>query len=75
MIHSFHTINTDTITSLAMSTPICAPSKNLNVGYPHFKTAAEMYSFLREVTQPGGEFVVRNFVGVIEDISVAASTV
>ena len=58
-----------------MAPTTCAPSKNLNVGYPHFKTAAEMYSYLREVTQPGGEFVVRNFVGVIEDISVVASTV
>ena len=55
----------------------CAPSKNLNAGYPHYKTAAEMYTFLREITQSGGggEFVVRNFVGVIEDVSVEASTV
>ena len=55
--------------------PTACASKNLNVGYPHFKTAAAMYAYLREVTQPGGEFVVRNFVGVIEDISVEASTV
>jgi hypothetical protein len=55
--------------------PTCAPSKNLNVGYPHFPTAAEMYAYLREVTLPGGEYVVRNFVGVIDDISPKASTV
>lgn len=53
----------------------CAPSKNLNTAYPHFATAREMYAHLREITQPGGEFVVRNFVGVIEDISPAASLV
>jgi hypothetical protein len=54
----------------------CAPSNNLNVGYPHFATASEMYDYLREISKPGGkEYVVRNFVGVIEDISVAASTV
>mmetsp|Transcript_19986 Transcript_19986/g.28897 ORF Transcript_19986/g.28897 Transcript_19986/m.28897 type:complete len:215 (+) Transcript_19986:99-743(+) len=53
----------------------CAPSKNLNVGYPHFDTASEMYDYLREVTKPGGEYVVRNFVGVIDNISVEASTV
>ena len=53
----------------------CAPSKNLNTAYPHFATAREMYAHLREITQSGGEFVVRNFVGVIEDISPAASLV
>ncbi|KAL9178422.1 hypothetical protein ACHAXT_003752 [Thalassiosira profunda] len=53
----------------------CSPSKNLNVGFPHFATAKEMYRHLREITQPGGEYVVRNFVGVIEDFSVEASTV
>jgi hypothetical protein len=53
----------------------CAPSKNLNSAYPHFATAAEMYAHLREITKPGGEFVVRNFVGVIQDISIQASTV
>jgi hypothetical protein len=34
-----------------------------------------MYAYLREVTLPGGEYVVRNFVGVIDDISPKASTV
>ena len=54
-----------------------APSKNLNVNYPQFDTASEMYDYLREATQEGGagEFVLRNFVGVIRDISVEASTV
>ena len=53
----------------------CAPSKNLNTSFPHFPTAKELYAHLREITQPGGEFVVRNFVGVIEDISPNASLV
>ena len=30
----------------------CAPSNNLNVHYPHFATAKEMYQHLREITQP-----------------------
>lgn len=38
-----------------------------------------MYAHLREITKPGGEivaeFVVRNFVGVVEDISIEASLV
>uniref|UniRef100_A0A7S4VU00 Thymidylate synthase/dCMP hydroxymethylase domain-containing protein n=1 Tax=Ditylum brightwellii TaxID=49249 RepID=A0A7S4VU00_9STRA len=53
----------------------CAPSNNLNVGFPHFPTAKEMYTHLRSITKAGGEFVVRNFVGVIEDISPDASLV
>ncbi|KAL7560022.1 hypothetical protein ACA910_013513 [Epithemia clementina (nom. ined.)] len=52
-----------------------ASSKNLNVGYPHFPSAKEMFGHLREMTKPGGEFVVRNFVGVIDDISPEASLV
>jgi len=55
----------------------CAPSNNLNVGYPQFPTAKELHARLIELTSAGGggEFVVRNFVGVIADISVQASTV
>jgi thymidylate synthase len=53
----------------------CAPSKNLNSAFPSFPTATELYAHLREITKPGGEYVVRNFVGVIEDISVDASLV
>jgi len=55
----------------------CAPSNNLNVGYPQFPTAKELHASLVELTSAGGggEFIVRNFVGVIQDISVAASTV
>ena len=30
----------------------CAPSKNLNVAYPQFETAKEMYAHLREITKP-----------------------
>lgn len=59
----------------ASSNKKCAPSKNLNVGFPHFPTAREMYNHLRDITKPGGEYVVRNFVGVIEDFSVEASLV
>lgn len=69
---------TTTKTSPANPTVIqCAPSNNLNVGYPQFATAKEMYSRLIELTSAGGggEFVVRNFVGVIQDISVEASMV
>ena len=53
----------------------CAPSKNLNSAFPHFATAKEMYQHLREITKEGGEFVVPNFVGVIQDISPEASLV
>uniref|UniRef100_A0A7S4EJB0 Thymidylate synthase/dCMP hydroxymethylase domain-containing protein n=1 Tax=Pseudo-nitzschia australis TaxID=44445 RepID=A0A7S4EJB0_9STRA len=55
----------------------CAPSNNLNVGYPQFPTAKELHASLIELTSAGGggEFIVRNFVGVIRDVSVSASTV
>ena len=60
-----------------MSSVKCAPSKNLNVGFPQFATAKELYAKLLELTSAGGggEFVLRNFVGVIQDFSVEASTV
>jgi CspA family cold shock protein len=48
---------------------------NLNPAFPHFHTAAELYAHIRELTKQGGDYTVRNFVGVIEDISVEASTV
>eukprot|EP00580_Thalassiosira_gravida_P007584 CAMPEP_0201641132 /NCGR_PEP_ID=MMETSP0493-20130528/23413_1 /ASSEMBLY_ACC=CAM_ASM_000838 /TAXON_ID=420259 /ORGANISM="Thalassiosira gravida, Strain GMp14c1" /LENGTH=180 /DNA_ID=CAMNT_0048114983 /DNA_START=10 /DNA_END=549 /DNA_ORIENTATION=- len=51
------------------------PSTNLNVAYPQFSTAKEMYAHLRQITAPGGEFVVHNFCGVIADISPSASLV
>ena len=47
---------------------------NLNVGFPRFATAAELYAHIREITAPGGDYTVRNFVGVIEDVSIEAST-
>jgi hypothetical protein len=37
--------------------------------------AKELYAHLREITEPGGELVVRNFVAGIEDIGVDASLV
>jgi len=51
------------------------PSTNLNVAYPQFSTAKEMYAHLRQITAPGGEFVAHNFCGVIADISPSASLV
>ena len=55
----------------------CAASNNLNTGFPHFPTAAELYAHIRDLSkhESDKEFVVRNFVGVIEDVSVRASTV
>jgi hypothetical protein len=55
----------------------CAPSKNLNVGFPHFPTAKELHQRLIDLTTDGGggEFVIHNFVGVIQDISPSASLV
>ncbi len=50
-----------------------AGSHNLNVGFLRFATAAELYGHIREITAPGGDFTVHNFVGVIEDISPDAS--
>jgi len=61
--------------SSSTSSVKCAPAKNLNTGFPHFQTARELYAHIRSITEPGGEFVVRNFVGVIEDISPKASLV
>ncbi|CAJ1398881.1 unnamed protein product [Effrenium voratum] len=52
-----------------------SPGKNLNSAYPHFQTAAEMYAHIRSITSEGGDYTVRNFVGVIEDISVEKSMV
>lgn len=60
---------------MSSSSVKCAPSKNLNTNFPHFPTAHELYVHLRSITQPGGEFVVRNFVAVVEDISPDASLV
>jgi len=48
-------------------------SHNLNGGFLRFATALEMYRYIREITAPGDDFTVRNFIGVIEDISPDAS--
>ena len=59
-----------------LSTIACAPAKNLNTGFPRFAHAGELYDHIRSISKnESKEFVVRNFVGVIEDVSVAASTV
>ena len=60
---------------------VCAPSRNLTVSqpqtFPHFATARQMYDHLRALSKNAAtkEYVVRNFVGVITDLSVEASTV
>jgi hypothetical protein len=71
------TTTTTPATTLTTTVVNCAPANNLNVGYPQFATAKEMYHRLIELTSAGGggEFVVRNFVGVIQDFSVEASMV
>jgi hypothetical protein len=48
-------------------------SLNLNVGFLRFATAVELYKHIREITAPGGDYTVHNFVGVIEDVSPDAS--
>ena len=57
--------------------PKCAAALNLNAGFLHFPTAKELYAHIRSISHDptDKEFVVRNFVGVIEDVSVAACTV
>jgi hypothetical protein len=58
------------------ATVACAPSRNLNTQFPHFPTARELYDHIREISKSDDkEFVVRNFVGVIQDISPAASLI
>lgn len=62
--------------STETQTPKCAPSNNLNVNFKHFPTAKELYDHIREISKnESKEFVVRNFIAVIEDISIEASTV
>ena len=56
--------------------PIMAPSQNLNVGFRQFQNASDMYDHIRDISRhESKEFVVRNFVGVIRDMSVEACTV
>lgn len=52
-----------------------AGGRNLNVAFPRFRTASDLHQHLREITAEGGDYTVRNFVGVIEDISIKSSTV
>ena len=60
-----------------MGSIACAPSHNLNAAFPHFDTAADLYDHIRDISKSAQskEYVVRNFVGVIRDVSVTASTV
>jgi len=46
---------------------------NLNASFPHFPTASALYQHIRGITKQGGDYTVRNFVAVIDDISPAAS--
>jgi len=73
--HTLAPLSTAAVASPAP--PVCAPSKNLNGGFTHFATAKELYDHIRAISrdETSKEFVVRNFVGVIEDISIQASTV
>lgn len=41
---------------------------NLNAGFQHFNTAAELYADIRERTSAGGDYIVRNYAAVIEDM-------
>eukprot|EP00301_Raphidiophrys_heterophryoidea_P023117 c7097_g1_i1.p1 GENE.c7097_g1_i1~~c7097_g1_i1.p1 ORF type:complete len:232 (-),score=61.85 c7097_g1_i1:82-777(-) len=50
-------------------------TNNLNSMFPHFSTAKELYQHIRELTSAGGDFTVRNFVGVIDDIRPEVSVV
>lgn len=48
---------------------------NLNAAFPRFKRAHEMYRHLRELTAVGGDYTVRHFAGVIEDLRPASAIV
>mmetsp|Transcript_43864 Transcript_43864/g.136568 ORF Transcript_43864/g.136568 Transcript_43864/m.136568 type:complete len:220 (+) Transcript_43864:83-742(+) len=52
-----------------------AAGVNLNSAFPRFRTAGDLYIHIRGITAEGGDYTVRNFVGVIEDISVERSVV
>lgn len=52
-----------------------SPSMNLNYRFPSFPTASDLYTHIRALTEQGGDFTVRNFVGVIEDIRPESSIV
>jgi len=41
---------------------------NLNSGFQRFKTAAELYADIRGRTSAGGDYIVRNYAAVIEDM-------
>lgn len=41
---------------------------NLNDGFRRFETAAELYADIRERTSAGGDFIVRNYLAVVEDM-------
>lgn len=52
-----------------------SPSCNLNAAMPRFATAREMYAHIRELTEVGGDYTVRHFMGVIERIDPESSVV
>ena len=45
-----------------------AQSRNLNVGFLHFPTAVELYRHIWDITAPGGDFTVRNFVAEVGEL-------
>lgn len=47
----------------------------MNTSFPRFATAADLYEHIRAITAEGGDYTVRNFVGVIEDLSLEKAVV
>ena len=52
-----------------------AKSSNLNTHFPQYETAKEMYERICILTKPGGDFTVRNFVGVVKQMSPVSSVI
>ena len=48
---------------------------NLNTRFTQYENAGEMYQEMLELTKSGGDYTVRNYVGVITDMSLGASMV
>ena len=42
---------------------------------PRHKTARSLYEEMRHLTRAGGDFTIHNYVAVLEDLSVEATTV
>ena len=42
---------------------------NLNTGFKQFETAEQLYTDIRDITMPAGDFTVRNYVAVVCQMS------